>query len=277
MTRKGWYSLSNKNKKYLDYLFYILFVVYMIYLIVTSNNTKLKFVYILLLLVMLIFALLHEYLGKLYRKAINELTVNCDPINGLETLSKLERYDLLKSYKKSILVYKLLAFSDLNRYNEIIELLEKVKIKPFKASYDLLLIYYYSLFLSYISLDDSRKVKEYYNKCMDLKDRKDVRKKIAPILSWNEISSIYNLYQKNYVLARKYLKKVNVTLLNNREKYLHFFNLSLLKIYDNDFISAKIYLDDIKNNTTSMYITYKSEVILKIKPKRSEDIYNGIV
>jgi tetratricopeptide (TPR) repeat protein len=277
MGKKGWYSLSKKNKQYLDYLVYILFVIYMIYLISTSTDIRLKLVYLLFSLIMICFVFLHEYLDKLYKKAINELTVSCNPVNGLETLSKLEKYDLLKSYRKSILVYKLLAFSDLNKYNEIIELLEKVTIKPFKASYDLLLIYYYSLFLSYISLDDSKKVKEYYNKCMDLKDRKDVRKKIAPILSWNEISGIYNLYQKDYVLAKKYFKKVNVTLLNNREKYLHFFNLSLLKIYDNDFISAKIYLDDIKNNTTSMYITYKSEVIFKIKPKRSEDIYNGIV
>lgn len=277
MGKKGWYSLSKKNKRYLDYLVYILFVIYMIYLISTSTDIKLKLVYLLFSFIMISFVFLHEYLDKLYKKSINELTVSCNPVSGLETLSKLEKYDLLKSYRKSILVYKLLAFSDLNKYNEIIELLEKVTIKPFKASYDLLLIYYYSLFLSYISLDDSKKVKEYYNKCMDLKDRKDVRKKIAPILSWNEISGIYNLYQKNYVLAKKYLKKVNVTLLNNREKYLHFFNLSLLKIYDNDFISAKIYLDDIKNNTTSMYITYKSEVIFKIKPKRSEDIYNGIV
>ncbi len=277
MAKKSWYSLNSKNKKYFDYLFYILFVIYIIYLIVVSTNIKLKFIYLLFALILICFVFLHEYLDKLYKKAINELTVSCDPISGLETLSKLERYDLLKSYRKSISVYKLLAFSDLNKYNEIIELLEKVTIKPFKSSYDLLLIYYYSLFLSYINLDDSKNVKKYYNKCMEFKDRKDVREKIAPILSWNEISGIYNLYKKDYVLAKKNFKKVNVTLLNNREKYLHFFNLSLLKIYDNDLINAKIYLDDIKNNTISMYITYKSDVILKIKPKRSEDIYNGIV
>ncbi|GAB6168280.1 hypothetical protein JCM1393_07400 [Clostridium carnis] len=277
MYKKSKYSLSPKGKTYFNYCIYGVFVIYVLYLAFNSNTSYIRAFYLLFASIISTFVFLHEYLNILYKKAIEKLTIECDPIVGLEISSKIERLDIFKSYKKSLLVFKLLAYSDLNRYEDILELLNKATIKPFSSSYDLLLIYYYSLFLSYISLDDRKNVKEYYKKCIELQNKGSGKNKIAPILSWNEIKAIYYIYQQDYILAKKYLRKVNISQLNNREKYLHLMNLSLLEVYDNNFNGAKIYLEEIIIGANKMQIKEKAKLIFKIQPKRLEDINERLV
>lgn len=253
---------KQKAKKYYNILIYIIFVGYMINLSINTSSLPKKIAYIALLLFFGFFAALYEYLNITYNKAIDALTKDCNPFKGEYLINIVEKYDLFKSFKRPICIFKLLMFRDMGKPREILDLLNNTGKKTFSSSYELLLIYYHSLFLAYAELGDKLKTRECYNKLLELKEKKQKGKEAVLLFSLNEATGYFKYLSSNFTKSRKAYLKVDVNNMNHREKVNYYMLLAKLELAEMNYKESKELLQYVIDNGNKMNIVNEAHELI---------------
>lgn len=255
---KKFYTKIKRYKPLINYCFYSIFLFYMIYLISKESTFIGTIPYLLVLLLFGSLTTLNEYLKNLYAKSILLLTDQCDPNKALSLIEQIERFDILKAYKNTIIIFKLLALRDLGKYHELLNYVNTLDMNKLKLSKDHLLTYNYTLFMISINVKDDDKVSFYYKELVSIKKSN----KYPPLFSWNEIIGTYHLYNNNLNECKKYYNKVKTNRMNKRE-YLHFsFNLGKLYFSLKNYNDCRKYLNLVVSKSSSLQIVSESMKIL---------------
>ncbi|SHJ15434.1 hypothetical protein SAMN02745163_01439 [Clostridium cavendishii DSM 21758] len=252
---------SSKLKKYknlINYSLYTMFFVYIIYLILKEPNVLGKIPYFLILLIFGTLTFLNEYLKSLYTKSILLLTDSCNPKEGLKLIKLIERLDLFKSYKNSIIIFKLLALRDLGNIDELLKYANSLDIDHLHFNKDIILIYNYTLFMSYIDIKNDDKVLTYYKNLISIKKENNC----PNLFSWSELNGIYHLYNNNLIESKKHFNKVKTNEMNTRERLHFFFNLSKLCIAQKEYDYSLKYLNNITSIENDLSINCEAQSIL---------------
>lgn len=249
------FSLKSKTKTIINYFLYGAFFLYIIHLMVSSKDIASIIIYFIILIVFGVFSFLNEYLLNVYKTSILILTNDCDPKSALESIEKLNKLDIFKVYKKSSTIFNLLALRDLGKYDDLESALNNISLKDLNKSPDLLLIYYYSHFISCIEKNDYNNVKYYYKKLINLNKHGIKNKKANPLISWDELDGTYNLYINDYKACRKSYKKVHINQMNNREKVHFLINMAKLELSQKNMDNYNYYLNKLNNISNKMFLS----------------------
>lgn len=231
------HAFSEKGRNIITAIIYIFFVIYSIYLIIHAEEVSTKLFYACLTIILMSVAVLSEYLRFLYRQAIKTLVIDCDPYKAQEIEQKLLKYDIFKAYKKTMIIFDLMVYCDLNQYDKCIELLDNNE-KFFKQSLDNLLIRNYNYFKGYIGIDNKTKAKKYYQDTIKLKGAKIKGSKISPLYSWEEIDAVYYLFIKDIKKSKAAFANTNTKMMNNRELSHFYYDYAQLDLLDNNLDAA---------------------------------------
>lgn len=261
MNSKKWLFLSKKKQRFLSILIYLLFLFFMVKLIFEENQTSVKITYGIMLVVFGFFAFYYEFLKWLYDKATLTLIENCDPKQARYYIAQLDKYDFFSSYKTSIHIFNLLSLRDLGQQDDIINYLDIAGKKCFSSSFDLLLVYYYSLFDAYCTLKNPEKATEFYNHLMNLKGKKMGLKRISPLFSWDEIEAQHQYLIGNNKNSKHSLQLVNLHSMNQREQV--YYNLLCAKVEYalKNFKTAYKHIDFILQNGGTMKVVEEAKVL----------------
>lgn len=235
------HAFSEKGRNIITAFIYIFFVIYSIYLIIQAEQLSSKLFYACLTIILMSVAALSEYLRYLYRQAIKTLVMECDPYKAQEIEQKLLKYDIFKAYKKTMIIFDLMVYTDLNQYDKCIELLDHNE-KFFKQSLDNLLIRNYNYFKGYIGIDNKTKAKKYYQDIIKLKGAKIKGSKVSPLYSWEEIDAVYYLCIKDIKKSKAAFANTNTKMMNNRELSHFYYDYAQLNLLDNDLEAAHEHL-----------------------------------
>lgn len=248
------HAFSEKWRNIISAIIYILFVIYSIYLIMHTEEFSSKLFYTCLTVILISVVALSEYLRILYRQAIKTLVMDCDPYKAQEIEQKLLKYDIFKAYKKTMIIFDLMVYTDLNQYDKCIELLDNNE-KFFKQSLDNLLIRNYNYFKGYIGLDNKTKAKKYYQDTIKLKGAKIKGSKISPLYSWEEIDAVYYLCIKDIKKSKAAFANTNTQMMNHRELSHFYFDYAQLNLLDNDYDAACEHLNRVLeiSNKNALY------------------------
>lgn len=231
------HAFSEKWRNIISAIIYILFVIYSAYLIIHSEELSTKLFYACLTIILISVTALSEYLRLLYRKTIKTLVMDCDPYEAMELKQKLLKYDIFKAYKKTMIIFDLMVYTDLNQYDKCIELLDNNE-KFFKQSLDNLLIRNYNYFKGYIGIDNKTKAKKYYQDTIKLKGAKIKGSKLSPLYSWDEIDAVYYFCIKDIKKSKAAFANTNTQMMNNRELSHFYYDYAQLNLLDNDLNAA---------------------------------------
>ena len=223
MQMKQSFLLGKKQKDILTIIVYLAFIYFMIGFIIKETQLTVKITYVCILIFFSFIAFYYEYLKKLYEKATLALIEECNPQKGINIIDKLKSKDIFRSFKQSIIIFKLLAYRDLNDYDKMYSILQSLKKKEYSSSYDMLLIYHYSYLLIYNHNKDIENMESTYNKVMELQYKRKGFKKVSPLISWEEATARYYFTKGLYKESKKHMDSVSIDNMNKREKAHYYF------------------------------------------------------
>ncbi len=170
-------------------------------------------------LAFLSFSVLKEFLNFHFKKAIYLLTVKCDPKSGLNQITKVERYDLFKSFDSACLIFRILALLDQHDTENLSHLLDNIPSDQVK---DLLLVKAYANFKITVFNKNKTQMKKAFTSLITLKDIKHKGKAIfSPLFSWEDIEAEYEYRMNDFKKASSLLNKANMAAMNPRELSQH--------------------------------------------------------
>ncbi len=254
---KRYYSKKERMNLFLTIFILIVFIVYSIYLISAQTDI----VRILTLVTVLVFfsasLILKEVLNFLFQKAIYQLTVECDPFLGFETINLVRKWDLLKGYTISYVAFSSLVYIDTDNAQAILELFAPDN-KLTKTGKDMILIKYYSIYKAYVILNNKTQMKKAYAELIKLKTFTAKGKKLSPLYAWFDIEAEYAFLTNDFKEASGILSKANITALNLRERAHHFYLCALVETEKGNIDEAKTMLTDVVAIANKMSIKEKS-------------------
>ena len=218
---KLYFTKKEQVNMFFNFLVYIIFLGYSIYLF--SSNLKDPFNWFMLAIAFafLTFSILKEFLNFHFKKAIYLLTIKCDPKAGLNQITKVERYDLFKSFDSACLIFRVLALLDQHDAENLSQLLDNIPTDQVK---DLLLVKAYANFKITIFNKNKTQMKKAFASLITFKDIKHKGKAIfSPLFSWEDIEAEYEYRMNDFKKANSLLNKANMAAMNQRELAQHAF------------------------------------------------------
>lgn len=218
---KLYFTKKEQVNMFFNFLVYIIFLGYSINLF--SSNLKDPFNWFMLAIAIafLTFSVLKEFLNFHFKKAIYLLTIKCDPKAGLNQITKVERYDLFKSFDSACLIFRVLALLDQHDTENLSKLLDNIPTDQVK---DLLLVKAYANFKITIFNNNKTQMKKAFTSLITFKDIKHKGKAIfSPLFSWEDIEAEYEYRMNDFKKANSLLNKANMAAMNQRELAQHAF------------------------------------------------------
>lgn len=222
-------AFKAKYRNVIMALIYIVFILYSGYLIIQNDDPAGKVFYIILVLVVLGISLWAEYLRHLYQKAITILNLDCDPKKAKAAFDDLLHKDFFKAYKKTVLIFDTLYYTDLGDGEACLDTIQKDD-KFFRSSLDNLLVRNYTRFYAYFMLNNRTQTKAAYPEVMKLKDKKIKGSKTSPLYNWEFVEAIYQFACKDYKKSLAAFANVNPKYMNNRELAHYYYQYGNLYI-----------------------------------------------
>lgn len=238
---KSRYQLSYYMRILINVIVYVIFFAYIIYMLVTAK-TRDSFIFNLIIGVGVGgIGLLYEYLRICYDAATKRLIVDNKPEKTLDLLSRVEKADIFKAFKTSCQMMRMLALTDLRRFDELKDYIKKLDEED-NYDYDTKLISLYSKMIAYGETGSKGKSNEAFKQLIELRDTKTSkgrRNKGAYYLNWEVVNGQHKNYENDYDGAFRYLKDIDESNLNRRE-VMHYLlaktiaskNSGQSKIYD---------------------------------------------
>lgn len=216
---KLYFTRKEQINMFFNFLVYIIFLGYSVYLFSTNLNDPFNWFMLAIAFAFLTFSVLKEFLNFHFKKAIYLLTVKCDPNAGLNQITRVERYDLFKSFDSACLIFRVLAFLDQHNSEDLSHLLENIPSDQVK---DLLLVKAYANFKITIFNKNKTQMKKAFSSLITLKDIKHKGKAIfSPLFSWEDIEAEYEYRMNDFKKANSLLNKANMAAMNPRELAQH--------------------------------------------------------
>ena len=263
------HAFSEKGRNIITAIIYLIFLIYSCNLILQAEAMSTKIAYVAITLILLSIVGLSEYLRWLYRSAIKTLTMDCDPYKAKEIEQKLLKFDLFKAYKKTMLIFDLMVYADLDEYEKCIELLDHNE-KFFKQSLDHILIRNYNYFKSYYALNNKTQGKKYYQETIKLKGAKLRGSKVSPLYSWDEIDAVYYLKIRDLKKSKAAFANTNTKMMNFREMSHFYYDYAQLELQNNQPEKAAEYLKEAFKFANRNAYAAKAEKQLKELSKHEE-------
>ncbi len=177
------------------------------------------------------FALLYEIMKALYDAATKALIVDGDPQKCLALLNKVETIDVIRSFKTSIRMMRMLSYVDTRDYETLDEQLKEIA-QDEKKDYDVEIVAMHSRMVRYGEENMKGKMNDAfkgYEKLRDMTNRRGKRKKGAYFYNWDLVQADHKMYEKDPKGALNYLKDITSDNMNKREAmHLH---LSKARVY----------------------------------------------
>ncbi len=226
-------KLFYKVKPIFNIILYILFVLIYLSLIRSTNDIFTKIFFTIVLILVVAFNLLYDYLKYLYQKLQIAFTIELDLGQAQKLKEKIIKFDVFKGFKDSLLLSDVLMSLDNNQPQLTLDLLDS-NPKFFTSSVDMIYIRNHSAFKAYTLLENRSKSKQTFqelNKFREVSQRKN-NKQISPLYNWDQIDALYLYITKDYKKSVELYKKSNVNNMNPREltHYYYEYYLSLLAI-----------------------------------------------
>lgn len=245
-------------KKISLWLIYMIFASYIIYLAFTTPQLIAKAFFLITGIFVLATVFYYDYLKSLYSKMIAALTMETDIPKAHDLKRQLQKKDIFKGFKHSLILFDSLLLIDEGAYEACILHMEKHE-KFFRSSLDNLFIYYHNHLHCYYLLGKNKDAKSVIKKIVAFKEIKS--NQYSPLFSWEEINGIaYFLDGRNKKSIQSF-NEVPINQLNAREKtYLNFmFAESYRQL--RDFSKVGEYMSEMRkySNTLSISRREKSE------------------
>ncbi len=210
---------------------YIAFFYFVIRNIIRADNTSERVFNILVGIFIGGFALLYEVMKGLYDAATKALIVDGDPKKCLSLLDKVETIDIIRSFKTSIRMMRMLAKVDERDYEGLDEILKEVG-KDEKKDYDVEIVAMHSRMVRYGEENMKGKMNDAfkgYQKLRDMTNKRGKRHKGAYFYNWDLAEADHKMYEKDYRGALGHLKDITSDNMNKREA-MHF-HLTKARVY----------------------------------------------
>ena len=215
---KSKYQFSYYTRIVVVLIIYVIFFVFIINNIIHAENNGAIFFNILMALIGLM-ATLYEFLRINYDAATKRLIQDDKPEEAIRLANRVDKFDLLKSYKTSTKMLKILALMDLRRFDELLNYSNEIMNEDEK-DYDLNLINAYGRMVAYGENNQKGKSNEEFKKLINIRDTKDKkgrRFKGSYYLNWEVVNGQHKNYDGDYTSAFNFLKDINEEKMNKRE------------------------------------------------------------
>lgn len=259
------FSKKELSQLFINLVSYMILLVYAGFQLVTVKDNPLVQILSLVALIFLSFSFLKEGLNYIYKDAIYALTQTCDPVEGLIKLQSLIKYDLLRNYRPSIWVFKVLAAID----QQDLEALKTLTTQELsKSSRDFVLIKSYALYWIEVIQDHRTQIKKTFTSLIKLKDIKVKGKSFSALFAWSDIEAHYELLFNDPRKAKNLLNATQIQALNPRELNWHYNLLALAQIALEDEQAAIASLKLIKvSSHPSPFIVQATKTLEKLEKK----------
>lgn len=223
---KSTYQLSYYMRILLTVVVYILFYAYIIYSCINANNIVSIILFILIGLIFGGIGTLFELLRIWYDKATKKIIFEGKPEETLRLLDRIDRFDILKSFRTSTQMMRMLAMIDLRRFKELLEYSKNLE----NSDYDVEIVRKYCEMMAHGEMGNKGKSNEAFKQLTGIRDQKDKkgrRYKGAYYFNWEVVNGQHKNYDRDYDAAYRYLKDVDEAKMNNRE-LMHYLSARVL-------------------------------------------------
>ena len=213
------FQLSYHMRILLAVVIYALFFYYVILGIVKADNMGTVIFNIAIGLIFGSIGLLYEYLRIFFDLATKQLTIECNPTKAINTISKVEKADLFKTFKSSCQMERILAYIDSRDFEKLKEFVGEIENSD-TNNYDLLLTARYGSMIAYGESNNKGKSNESFKKLVNLRDTKSSkgrRYKGSYYFNWEVVNGQHKNYDGEYRSAYNFLSKVQEVNMNKRE------------------------------------------------------------
>lgn len=212
---KSKYQLSYYMRILVTLVIYAIFYYYIIYSCIHAPSTQAVIAYVIIGILGSVGALF-EYIRMSYDKATKCLIVDGKPEETIKLLDRVDKLDFLKSFKTSTQMMRMLAMTDLRKFDELLQYTKNLETKD----YDVEIVKKYSEMLAHGELGNKGKSNEAFKQLIqvrDLRTNKGKRYKGAYYFNWEVVNGQHKIYDKEYDSAYRYLNDVNEANMNLRE------------------------------------------------------------
>ena len=253
--------LGEKMRLFMMFVLFVVFVIYSFQFVMDQESTTNIVLSLIFLVFVSFFFLISEVLRFIYQKATKNLIMLCNPKRAEYYIKMLQKFDIIKGYKTSILVFYTLMYLDLGDY----EALEKHIDTPVFQSPSLKLIHDYNKFYLALHKNDFEQATQYFRQITDAYAKKDKKKRKAlkTVYSYQMIAADYYLAKKNFTKAEMNLKGIDENFLNFRERTYYYIAYAKFYHEKGNVQKEQSYLEQAKaiNDTYHHVINYGTDVM----------------
>lgn len=190
-----------------------------------TNENSNKPMVIGIIIVVLAFNIFYDYLKYLLNDIMKSIIFSENSDEIIKKIDHLEKVDIFKGLKSSLIIPKLLLSMDMNDPNSTLEILNKEQ-KFFTSKPDYLLISKYSKFKANTLMDNKRHYTKSYEDLLKLRESNFKSSKMNLLFNWFQIDGLYKLQLKNYSQSAQLYDKVETKNLNPREQVHYYYELA---------------------------------------------------
>jgi len=261
-TFKRYYSKKEQTALLFNTMILLVFVGFTTNLMLSKD----EIVSFLMLAFVLVFftanMILKEVLNFFFQKAIYQLTTECDPLTGLQTMNDLRKWDIFKSYTLSYVAFCSLVYIDTENAEALLDLFSPNN-KLTQSGKDMILIKNYSLYKAYVILNNKTQMKKAYAELIKLKALSGKKKGLSPLYAWFDIEAEFALMTHDPKEANSILVKADVSALNTRERAHHYYLVGLVESEIGDTKEAISYFNQVTKIANEMAVKEKAELRIK--------------
>lgn len=234
------YYLLNKLRPLIMIIVFLIFIAISISTYQQQTSLLMKVIVATIAVVALVVSVFYEYLKYKYTKLQLSLIESTSLEDTKRKRDELERIDMLKGMKGSLILFDVLFSLDNCNPEETLLILNNNE-KLFKVNLDYVLIKRFSTFKAYTLLGNRTQSKKAYAELIKLK-KTNIKKsnKLHLLYNWDQIEALnlaFNL--QDYTKANKLYHSIDSSKMNPREK-LHLF-------YETKYVANKLGIVDAKN------------------------------
>ena len=263
---KRYYSRKEQNTLFFNTIILLIFIIFSLNLMVTQETLGGSISVGVILVFFTAAMILKECLNFIFQKAIYQLTTECDPYAGYETILVLRKWDLLRSYTTSYVAFSSLVYIDTENTQALFDLFSADN-KLTQNGKDMILIKNYSLYKAYVLLNNKTQMKKAYAELIKLKILSGKKKGVSPLYAWFDIEAEFALLTNDFKEANSILSKADIIALNTRERAHHYYLVALVEREKGNYEEALSYMNQVTKIANKMAVYDKAR-------RASEEINN---
>jgi len=254
---KRYYSKKEQATLFLNIVVLIVFTGFTISLMASQTQLVSTIILGFILVFFSLSMILKEILNFFFQKAIYQLTTECDPLAGLETMERVRKFDLYRGYTVSYVAFCSLVYIDTEDTDALFDLFS-ANNKLTQSGKDMVLIKNYSLYKAYVILNNKTQMKRAYADLIKLKVLTNKKKGVSPLYAWFDIEAEFALLTNDVKEANSILSKANIIALNTRERAHHYYLVGRVEAERGNLEEARSYMNQVTKIANKMAIYDKA-------------------